>query len=173
MISLDEDGRPSLSGRLLAVVVPDTVHTDIHLIGDLDLLTAQILHTLIEQQIATGHRDVRIDLTDLNDLAFCDVSGLRALLGARRRLAALDGRLMLLRAGPRLMKVAALRGYAAELGIQAVPRPAQTPTANRLLEPVHHGFTDLAVEVEVEVDVSRAGLFARPARRRAHHQQQP
>ena len=134
MMSFDEDGLLSELGPLVAVVVPDTVRTDMHLVGELDFGTAQILHTLIEQQIATGHLEVRLDLADLR---FCDVFGLRALLRARRRLAAADGQLVLLRPGPLLVRLATLCGWSAELGMQAnggrplsaVPTPRPEPAA--------------------------------------------
>ena len=115
MIDLDEDGLLSQLGPLLAVVVPDTVRTEMHLIGELDLATAQILETLIEQQITTGHLEVRVNLARLG---FCDVCGLRALLRAQRRLTAADGQLALLRPPPLLVWLAALCGWSAELGLQ-------------------------------------------------------
>lgn len=74
----------------IAVVVPHTTATDMRLVGELDLATVPVLTTLIEQQIATGHLDVHIDLSDLT---FCDVCGLRGLLDGHRRLAAAGGRL--------------------------------------------------------------------------------
>ena len=123
MISVDEDGLLSELGPLLAIVVPDTVRTEMHLIGELDILTAPILDTLIEQQIATGHIDVRIDLSRL---AFCDVLGLRALLRARRHVAAVDGHLVLLRPTRVLVRIAVICGVAAQLGL---PTDSATPPA--------------------------------------------
>lgn len=108
---------------LLAVVVPDTTATDMRLVGELDLATTAILATLIEQQIATGHLDVHLDLSDL---AFCDVRGLRGLLDGRRRLAAAGGRLTLTAARPPLSRVAMLLGVAAELGWVVEPTPPTT-----------------------------------------------
>jgi anti-sigma B factor antagonist len=116
VISLDDDGLLSELGPLLAVVVPDTVLTEMHLVGELDLATAQILDTLIEQQIATGHLEVRLDL---GKLAFCDVLGTRALLRAHRRLAAAGGQLVLLRPAALLVRIATLCHCAGELGLEA------------------------------------------------------
>lgn len=116
MISFDNDGLLSQLGPLLAVVVPDTVFTEMHLVGELDLATAQILDTLIEQQIATGHLEVRLDL---GKLAFCDVLGLRALLRAHRRLTAAGGRLVLLRPAALLVRIATLCHCSGELGLEA------------------------------------------------------
>ena len=120
MISFDEDGLLAQLGPLLAVVVPDTVFTEMHLVGELDLATAPILRTLGEQQVATGHLQVRLDLSRLG---FCDVAGLRALLGAQHRLAAAGGRLVLLRPAPLLVRLAVLCGWAGELGVQAGVEP--------------------------------------------------
>lgn len=98
---------------LLAVVVPDTTATDMRLIGELDLATLNVLSTLIEQQIATGHLDVHIDLSGL---VFCDVRGLRGLLEARRRLASARGRLTFTAPRPLLSRLAVLVGAAGDLG---------------------------------------------------------
>ncbi len=114
MVHVDEGGRLGEIGPLLAVVVPDTVRTDMQLIGELDMATDSVLGTLIEQQIATGHLDVRIDVSELS---FCDVRGLRALLQASRRLAEADGQLTLTHPRPLLSRVATLCGIAAELGL--------------------------------------------------------
>jgi len=108
---------------LLAVVVPDTTATDMRLVGELDLATVPVLTTLIEQQIATGHLDVHIDLSEL---AFCDVRGLRGLLDGHRRLAAAGGQLTLTAPRPLLTRVAVLIGVAAELGWLLEPAPART-----------------------------------------------
>ncbi len=129
MISVDEAGLLSQLGPLLAVVVPDTVRTEMHLIGELDFATVQILDTLIEQQIATGHLEVRLDLAQLR---FCDLAGLRALLGARRGLTASGGQLVLLHPTALLVRLAGLCGWSAELGLHAaVPTPptGERPTA--------------------------------------------
>lgn len=108
---------------LLAVVVPDTTRTDMRLVGELDLATVPVLATLIEQQIATGHLDVHIELSDV---AFCDVRGLRGLLDGRRRLVSAGGRLTLTAPRPVLCRVAVLIGVAAELGWLVEPVPART-----------------------------------------------
>lgn len=105
---------------LLAMVVPDTVATDMRLVGELDLATVRVLTTLIEQQIATGHLDVHINLSDL---VFCDLRGLRGLLEGRRRLASAGGRLTLTGPRPLLCRVAVLVGVAAEFGWQVEPAP--------------------------------------------------
>jgi anti-anti-sigma factor len=115
MTAFDDDGLLSALGPLLAVVVPDTVFTEMRLIGELDGATAQIVDTLIEQQIATGHLEVRLDL---DKLAFCDVLGMRALLRAHRRLTAAGGQLVLLRPPALLVRLAALGNWSGELGLE-------------------------------------------------------
>jgi anti-sigma B factor antagonist len=124
VISIDEDGRLSQLGPLLAVVVPDTAYTDLHLIGELDLETGQILDTLVKQQIATGHLEVRLDLAQLT---FCDVYGLRTLLRAKRRLTDAGGQLVLLKPAPLLVRLAGMCGWSAELGLK--PTWASPPSA--------------------------------------------
>lgn len=108
---------------LLAVVVPDTTRTDMRLVGELDVDTISVFATLIEQQIATGHLDVQVDMSEL---VFCDVRGLRGLLEGRRRLATAGGRLTLTAPRPLLTRVAGLLGVTAELGWTVEPAPDRT-----------------------------------------------
>jgi len=75
MVSVDEMGRLGAAGPLLAIVVPDTVRTDMRLVGELDEATESVLAVLVEQQIATGHLQVHIDLSRLD---FCGSAVLRA-----------------------------------------------------------------------------------------------
>ena len=118
--------RAPAAASLLAVVAPDTTYSILALTGELDLSTAPLLARLVEQQIATGHLDVRVDLSEL---AFCDVRGMRALLAGRRRLAAVGGELTLLHARPVLLRTASLAGFAAELGLSGELAPARAPSA--------------------------------------------
>lgn len=108
---------------LLALVVPYATRTDMRLAGELDLATVPVLATLLEQQIATGHLDIRIDLADL---AFCDVRGVRGLLDGHRRLASAGGRLTLTGPRPLLCRVSVLAGVAGELGWPVDPAPPRT-----------------------------------------------
>jgi len=118
MISIGEDGALSELGPLLAVVVPDTVRTDMLLVGELDVATEPVVATLIEQQLATGHREVRIDLSEL---VFCDVRGMRALLQASRRLTAAGGQLVLVRPRPLFRRIVVLCGLSDDLGLLDSP----------------------------------------------------
>lgn len=108
---------------MLAVVAADTLATGMRLVGELDLATVAVVDTLVRQQIAAGHLDVQIDLSDLE---FCDVRGLRGLMDARRRLAAAGGDLTLTAPRPLLARVAGLLDVATELGWQIAPAPART-----------------------------------------------
>ena len=56
-------------------MVPDTVQTDMHLRGEPEVHTAQDLATLIDQQIATDHLDVRRDLSRLGLCGSPDCAG--------------------------------------------------------------------------------------------------
>lgn len=96
-------------------MVPDTVPTDIQLLGEPDLHTAQILATLLDQQITTGHLDVRMELSRLG----CATS---AVCERWCVLDAVDGQPMLLRPSPLLVRVAELCGGGAELGSRPAAR---------------------------------------------------
>ena len=114
MVSVDEMGRLGDAGPLLAIVVPDTVRTDMRLVGELDEATESVLAILVEQQIATGHLQVHIDLSGLD---FCGSAGLRALLHASRRLTAAGGQLTLTHPRAILNRIAAICGFTTELGL--------------------------------------------------------
>jgi anti-sigma B factor antagonist len=122
MVSVDEMGRLSAAGPLLAIVVPDTVRTDMRLVGELEDATKSVLAVLIEQQIATGHPHVHIDLSGLE---FCDVAGLRALLHASRRLTAAGGQLTLTQPRAILNRTAAICGFSTELGLPPTAASSQ------------------------------------------------
>lgn len=80
--------------------------TVISVAGEIDLATAPALEDALETAIAEGHAAIAIDL---DPVSFIDSSGLRALIGAHRRLEELDGSLTVI-AGPgvarRLLEVA-------------------------------------------------------------------
>jgi anti-sigma B factor antagonist len=65
----------------------------IRLRGELDVATAPPLQRRLDALI---HRGVRHLVVDLEDLSFCDLAGVRVLLGADRQLRTRGGRLTLL-----------------------------------------------------------------------------
>lgn len=89
----------------------------LHLRGDLDVVTAPLLQRRIDDLLAAGYNRL---LVDADALSFCDSTGLRVLLSARRRLAERSGGLQLLRASGVLQRLLDLSGLAAIL---------QSPTA--------------------------------------------
>ncbi len=127
MVSVDEMGLLSDAGPLLATVVPDTVRTDMRLVGELDETTKSVLVILVEQQIASGHLQVHIDLSGLE---FCSVAGLRALLHASRRLTAADGQLTLTHPRAILNRTAAICGFTTELGLPPTAASSQASSTS-------------------------------------------
>jgi anti-sigma B factor antagonist len=96
----DQDGAPLLS-----------------LTGDLDIVTAPLLQRRIDELLGAGHDRL---LLDADSLGFCDSTGLRVLLGARRRLAERSGELRLLRTSTVLQRLLDLSGLNTLFG----PAPA-------------------------------------------------
>jgi anti-sigma B factor antagonist len=80
--------------------------------GDLDVVTAPLLQRRIDELLTAGYQRV---LVDADSLGFCDSTGLRVLIGARRRLAERDGELQLLRTSGVLQRLLDLSGLAALL----------------------------------------------------------
>ena len=78
--------------------------TVLKLAGELDLATADDLRARVGQVLAPAD-GVRHLVLDLGGLEFLDVTGLGALLEARRKLAALDGTLALRRPRPMVLRI--------------------------------------------------------------------
>jgi anti-sigma B factor antagonist len=81
--------------------------------GDLDIVTAPLLQRRIDELLGAGHTRL---LLDADSLAFCDSTGLRILLGARRRLSDRAGELRLLRTSRVLQRLLDMSGLDASLG---------------------------------------------------------
>ncbi len=86
----DEDGAPVLQ-----------------LAGDLDMMTAPLLQRRVDELLGAGHGCLTIDALGVD---FCDSTGLRILLGARRRLTERGGALRLRRLSDVLRSLLALSG---------------------------------------------------------------
>ena len=83
--------------------------------GELDLATGPLLVTALDDVLAT--RPQRL-VVDVRDLAFVDLVGLDALLGAQRRLAAQGGTLVLRRPTDLVRRVVGLLGLEDRLPIE-------------------------------------------------------
>jgi anti-anti-sigma factor len=81
----------------------------LHLRGDLDIVTAPLLQRRIDELLGAGHNRL---LVDADSLGFCDSTGLRVLISARRRLAERSGELQLLRTSGVLQRLLDLSGLA-------------------------------------------------------------
>lgn len=119
---------PTTTGpSLLAVVTADGTTSHIRVAGELDIATADLFDGVITRQIAAGHLDVQLDLSELS---FCDTSGLRAVLRGSRRLAAAGGQLILHHPTPSLVRVAELAGWASDLSLAGDSPAANSPAAD-------------------------------------------
>jgi anti-sigma B factor antagonist len=80
--------------------------------GDLDVVTAPLLQRRLDELLTGGHQRV---LLDAAALAFCDSTGLRLLVQARRRLSERSGQLALVRVPDLLRRLLELSGLQALL----------------------------------------------------------
>lgn len=90
--------------------------------GDLDIVTAPLLQRRINELLGAGHNRL---LIDADSLGFCDSTGLRILLAARRRLAERAGELRLLRTSDvlqRLLELSRLDAALHPTGSTITPR---------------------------------------------------
>jgi anti-anti-sigma factor len=71
-------------------------------VGDLDVVTAPLLQRRLEELLTGGHQRI---LLDGGALSFCDSTGLRVLMHARRRLSERSGQLSLVRASGLLRRL--------------------------------------------------------------------
>jgi anti-anti-sigma factor len=76
------EGTSANSGLTVTVSLDDTV-TTVGLAGELDLASESALEETAEQLRTVGYREVILDVARLR---FCDVRGLAAILGFRRRM---------------------------------------------------------------------------------------
>jgi anti-anti-sigma factor len=98
--------------------------------GDLDLVTAPLLQRRIDELLSAGHNRL---LVDADSLGFCDSTGLRVLINARRRLAERSGELRLLRTSGVLQRLLDLSGVALLLqSSHSTITPRDPPTHPRV-----------------------------------------
>jgi anti-sigma B factor antagonist len=94
---IKERRQHSLSPTPEALKVRVLAYDDVPLVapaGDLDVVTAPLLQRRLDELLAGGHRQI---LLDAAELSFCDSTGLRVLMHARRRLSERSGQLGLVR----------------------------------------------------------------------------
>ncbi|MFB4315813.1 STAS domain-containing protein [Actinomadura sp. 21ATH] len=113
--------------RLSVSVVPVGPWLTVELRGDLDLTTEPEFSEQVGQLIAR-QPGPRIAL-ELSQLAFCDSSGLNALIRLWKRAAAAGGQLVLVRPTPRVVNVLVTTGLDRFLKIcDALPEIEEGPT---------------------------------------------
>ncbi|WP_433259563.1 STAS domain-containing protein (plasmid) [Streptosporangium sp. CA-135522] len=77
-------------------------HTVVHVRGEIDLATADLLEAMLDQALIAGARWVEADLTRV---PFMDCSGLGVLIGAKQRLQQSGGTLTLSGLGPAVQRL--------------------------------------------------------------------
>lgn len=76
-----------------------SAYVELKVAGELDLATINILAAALREQLADGHRYLRIDL---DELTFCDAAGVGALLHWHGRIVARGGAVILTNVRPLL-----------------------------------------------------------------------
>ncbi|MET8144252.1 STAS domain-containing protein [Sphaerisporangium sp. NPDC005288] len=106
----------------------DQDRTTLALIGDLDMTSAVHLDDAVEAALYDGHRHLTVDASEL---AFCDSSGLWALLRAQRALAQVQGTMTLTGVHGVLRRVLEVTRLADAFTIQHTPPPAACRVPHR------------------------------------------
>jgi anti-sigma B factor antagonist len=110
--------------RLRVRVEAEAAATVVHLIGDLDFRTAEVLRQVVDVRLAAGQ--VRL-VFDCTELVFCDSSGLGVMVGAAKRANAQGGGVSLRAVPGHLRQVLILTGLAKVLRIDPTE---QDPESN-------------------------------------------
>jgi anti-sigma B factor antagonist len=79
-----------------------TTQSTVQIQGEVDLATAELLATTLDNELGSGHRFVRLDLSRVQ---FIDCAGLRVLADAHNRFLAARGTLVLTGLSPRLARL--------------------------------------------------------------------
>jgi anti-anti-sigma factor len=111
-------------GLTISVTLHDVLQTALFVSGDLDIASAPLLSACLENQLDTGRRYGRIDLSAL---AFIDSTGAAAVLGAHCAFRARHGLLILTGVTPQAARVLRLLGVDAELMIASYPTEDSVP----------------------------------------------
>ena len=117
-------GAPLVVGtaQLTTTVTPGTGAVVMHLTGEVDLANSA---QLTDAVVGTRGSDARVEI-DASALAFCDVSGARALVEAGRRLGATGTCLTVVGACPQLQWILSLVGAGQDLCATRPPPPTVT-----------------------------------------------
>ena len=110
--------------RLRVRVEAGAAASVLHLIGDLDFRTAQVLRRVVDARLAAGQARLVFDCTEL---VFCDSSGLGVMVGAVKRANAQGGGVSLRAVPDHLRQVLILTGLAKVLRIDPAE---QDPDSN-------------------------------------------
>lgn len=79
-----------------------SAYVELKVAGELDLAAINILAAALREQLAAGHRYLRIDL---DELTFCDAAGLGALLHSHGRILAKGGAMVVTNVQPFLRTI--------------------------------------------------------------------
>jgi len=98
---------PSDAPALRIIEEADGTTAVLRLVGELDVATADLLRGRV-RALSTASSEVRRLTVDLGELEFLDVTGVGALLEARRRMAELGGSVFLSRPRPIVRRMLSL-----------------------------------------------------------------
>jgi len=96
-------------------VTGDVPHGRVRVAGELDMLTAPRLNTLLMELLHRGYRQVRVDASALD---FCAAAGLNVLCEATRCYREVGGRLLVVALAPPVRRVLALARVGGDLDFE-------------------------------------------------------
>lgn len=105
-------------GLSIVVTVHHTMQAALQLTGDLDLASAPVLSACLENQLDTGRRYGRLDLSAVS---FIDAAGLSAIIRAHHAYLAQRGMLILSALSPTVLRLLQVLGTDRELLIAREP----------------------------------------------------
>ena len=115
--AVDSDQHPAVDGLLWAPGGRRWIY-ELTLLGDLDLAGAWSLQAMLREVLASGARDIHLDMARVS---FLDSAGLHVLVQARSQLSELGGGLILREPSPAVRRLVCLADLCTVLGLDSHP----------------------------------------------------
>lgn len=120
----------------VTAVQTDSARATVQLHGEVDLANAELVTAVLDNQLALGHRYLRLDLSGVS---FLDCTGLSALVHAHNQFLAARGTLVLAGVGARIARILSLTHLDEALFMtDGLDDPRPTRRRSHLNPSLHH-----------------------------------